>query len=50
MCRQRQGRTVEKDPEVVGLGKPDEDRGREPGDGEDVEAMARDDCVHGEPT
>jgi hypothetical protein len=50
MGRLRQRRTVQKDPEIVGLGKPGEDHGREPGDGEDVESVAHDDGVHGVPT
>jgi hypothetical protein len=46
----RQGRTVEEDPELVGLGESGEDGGPEHGDGEDVESVARDECVHGEQT
>ena len=40
-------RIVEEDPEIVGFGEPGEDHGRERGDCQGMESIARDDCVHG---
>ena len=47
MGRPHERRTVENDPEIVGLGKPGEDDGRERGDGDGLKAVACDECVHG---
>ena len=43
-------RTAREDPEIVGLGKPGEDRSSEGGDCDGVKSVARDECVHGLPT
>ena len=50
VLRPSQWRTAGKDSQVVGLRKPGKDRGRQGGDCDGVESVARDECVHGLPT
>lgn len=47
MSRLRERLQFEKDTKIVGLGEPDEDRGRQRGDCDGLEAIACDERVHG---